>query len=323
MLEALARRRKLAAALLAGALAVAVVVALLEPTRYRAEATVVVGTTPRQPTPQDVSGMKTLSTLALSDIVLRAAVKDLKLDVSPQDLAGRVRVRTPEGTSLLVISADAGSRSDAEKLAQEIGLVFTQLATERFPKLKATLFGSAHALPGRVSPRWGRALIVGALVGILLALLVPAALERAGPGGLRLRARELWARRPPVDRPRLPKRTPASRRERTPVAEPEPAPLPVREREPQPEPQPEPEPAPPPAPPAEEPEPLLQPRPGEWNVRALARLVERRAAETPERAEEWRAYLPALTAQADSAGMLPRRLDPLVREVFDGLLDSA
>lgn len=318
MLEALARRRNLAAALLGGAVAVAVVVALLEPTRYRAETTVVVGKTPRQPTPQDLSGMRTLRELGRSDIVLRAAVNDLKLDVSPQQLAGRVRVRAPEGTSLLVISADAGSRDEAEKLTQEIGLVFTQLATERFPKLQASLFGSAHALPGRVSPHWGRDLVAGALVGGLLALLAPAALEPA--------ALESWARRPPAPRIRR-ERTPAPLRRPEPAAEPElapeqePGPEPERAAVPDPEPDPEPAPEPVPEPLAEDPEPVLQPRPGEWNVRALARLVERRAADAPERAEEWRAFLPALAGQADSSGLLPRHLDPLVREVFDELLD--
>jgi len=278
-MPAVPARWRFALALLAACVVAGAGVSLLEPTRYRAEATVVVGNSPRSPSRAEADSLATLGELVRSDIVARAALRDLGLeDPSASELIDRLHVRVPAGTSLLVISADAGSRREAERLAQQVGLVFTQLALERFPQLHASLFGSAHALGGHVSPRWSRNLGGGALVGLLLAALAVSVPQRRAPA-----VRDL---------PRA-----------EPESEPSPEPEPTPEPEPEPEPQAEPEPS-----------------PGEWSLRALERLVEARAETSPERAEEWRAYLKALAPEADWRGILPTRLDPLVRDVFAELL---
>ena len=58
------------------------------------------------------------------------------------------------------------------------------------------------------------------------------------------------------------------------------------------------------------------------NYEQLADLVAARAAEFPDRAEEWRSYLYYLREFADASGALPTSLEPLVREVFAPVLDD-
>jgi hypothetical protein len=58
-----------------------------------------------------------------------------------------------------------------------------------------------------------------------------------------------------------------------------------------------------------------------WDVGTLAHLVEECADEFPERIDEWRAYLAELERSRDPDGTLPARLDPLVWEVFEPLLE--
>ncbi len=298
MLNRADRRRRLAIAVFLTSVSLAVVVSVVEPTRYRAEATVVVGATPRRPTGSDAAAMRTLRELVRTEVVLRSALDALNVgDLSPDGLARDVHVRVPEGTALLVISVDDGSRTRAAQLAHELGLVFTQLALERFPGLHASLFGNARVLPGHVSPHWTRNLVAGTIVGAFLALLVllvPVPARRAA-------RTPAPPRRPPA---RAPAPEPAPQ-QRVPTPEPAPGPKPERESEQQPEPV---------------LESVLEPRPGEWNVRLLGALVEEHADEFPEQADMWRAYVSALALQADSTGLLPQNLDPLVRDTFEPLL---
>jgi hypothetical protein len=98
-------------------------------------------------------------------------------------------------------------------------------------------------------------------------------------------------------------------------------PLRVEPIRPVPQPQPQPE---------SEPEPELPPaavvsimgHPA-GNVLALERLVERRAAEFPDRAEEWRFYVIYLREFAGPDGSLPDSLAGLVADVFAELLPRA
>jgi hypothetical protein len=58
-------------------------------------------------------------------------------------------------------------------------------------------------------------------------------------------------------------------------------------------------------------------------VLALERLVEQRAAEFPDRAEEWRYYVVYLRDFAGPDGSLPDSLAGLVADVFADLLPRA
>ncbi|HEX4677634.1 MAG TPA: hypothetical protein VH210_00305 [Gaiellaceae bacterium] len=61
---------------------------------------------------------------------------------------------------------------------------------------------------------------------------------------------------------------------------------------------------------------------GRWRVSALSAAVEAAAPAHPDRAEDWRAYIAVLRAQADD-DLLPYALDGVVREVFAPILPAS
>jgi hypothetical protein len=110
-----------------------------------------------------------------------------------------------------------------------------------------------------------------------------------------------------------------------PEPEREPEPEPEPEREPEPEPEPVPEPPPPPPPP--EPVPIqptptpaeLQPVSGRYSIPALRQLVRAKAAEHPDRVEEWEIYLDTLEPYAEG-GILPDSFEFTILDIFDEVL---
>ena len=90
----------------------------------------------------------------------------------------------------------------------------------------------------------------------------------------------------------------------------------VREREPEPDP----EPAPPPVPFAPPLPPLEGAADGRYNLVALERLVEARAGDYPERAEEWSSYLFFLREYAGPDGNVPATFDWLIQDTFGELV---
>jgi hypothetical protein len=76
-------------------------------------------------------------------------------------------------------------------------------------------------------------------------------------------------------------------------------------------------PAPPPANVAELPQ-----RPGRWNLNELARVVEERGPEFPERQEEWQSYLFFLRSYAAPDGTVPAAFDWLIEEQFAGIVPA-
>jgi hypothetical protein len=71
---------------------------------------------------------------------------------------------------------------------------------------------------------------------------------------------------------------------------------------------------------APEPEPSPAPRAEGYNLVTLERLVESRAAEFPDRADEWASYLYFLREHAAADGSLPAALDGLIGEAFAELV---
>jgi hypothetical protein len=62
------------------------------------------------------------------------------------------------------------------------------------------------------------------------------------------------------------------------------------------------------------------PAAGGFNLEALEHALDERAAEFPERADEWRAYMIFLREFVHADGNLPSTFNSLVREVFGELL---
>jgi hypothetical protein len=61
---------------------------------------------------------------------------------------------------------------------------------------------------------------------------------------------------------------------------------------------------------------------GRWNLEELAVLVERRAEEFPDRAEEWRAYIVYLRDFVGPDNLLPTSFAGLIDDVFGMLIEE-
>jgi hypothetical protein len=281
-LIALVRRRDaiVVAGVLAG-LAAGLGVALAHPVRHRAEASVIVAPALRRTDPGLATMTRTAASLVRSDAVAQNVVAALHLDESPGHLLGDIGARPRHGTAIVDITVDRASDVEAERIAQQVLVVFQRLADARLgtagggPAVRMwdTPGAGTHAL-GRPFAAWG---VGGASVGLLAA----AALL--------------------LIRPR--RRVPAAVQ----APEPEPAAQPLSEPPPVAQPEPEQRPAP-------QPEQEPQPAPETGLVAELRRRVE--AEQNPARRAELAVYLEELTPFAAPDGSLPANLLPLVEDVF-------
>jgi capsular polysaccharide biosynthesis protein len=262
----------------------------LQPPTYRGHVELVVtrGNEPLDPRSQRERAVTTsLRELVQTHVLAVNVVEALKLPESPETLLARVSVSTPQAAVLRIAVADP-ERAQALRIASEVGLVFTQLVQARFG-------ARGSVLPLRITV-WDPAHVERvspapriAESGLLAALV-------GGLVGFALAGRR---RRPSAEAPRL----------RVEPIRPVPQPQPLPESEPEPE-----------LPPA-----AVVPITGHpaGNVLALERLVEQRAAEFPDRAEEWRYYVVYLRDFAGPDGSLPDSLAGLVADVFADLLPRA
>jgi hypothetical protein len=285
-----------------------------QPTRYRADARVLVR-------PDSSRIVPAVQALAASSLVATNVQQTLRLSSPPH-----VSARSGEG-GVLTVSVEAGSRERARQIDAEAVSILTQKVAQRFAtivRVTTTVVDPAHAAK-QTSPTPGRNLLITGLAGLVAGLAGAGALVSRRPRApaaredpeveRRLRARidevarreralarragELAARERELERAR----------ELTPV---EPEPEPVAERVP------EPEPEPPPVP-------VEAVGTSGWNLRALERLVDEHRAANPAAADEWSTYLFFLRQHADADGTLPSSFDSLVRDVFGdvpGLLAS-
>jgi capsular polysaccharide biosynthesis protein len=248
----------------------------------------------------DRSLAATLAELVKSNVLATNVRDALGLDESPQWLLDRMDVETPR-PAVLRISVTDKNRVRATRLAVESGLIFGRLVQARFGArdtrrpVHADVWDAGHAVANGKAASIAEDGLIGALIGALAGLLL---------SNLRWRTREA----PVVEQAPAPRATP-------------PRPVPV--------PAPAPRPAPAPAP---APEPVVEPPPAavvpigarpDRNVLALDRLVENRAADFPDRADEWRYYVTYLRDFADRDGTLPDSLAGLVADVFAELLPRA
>jgi len=278
----------LAAASLAAA--AACLYTALRPAGYRADVELVVarGNAPLDPSSRADRGLaSSLRELVRSHVLAESVVGRLHLRESSDRLLRRISASTPQ-PAVVRIGVTGNTRSVTLRIASEVGLVFTQLVQARFGARGSHIPVRATLWDAAHAERLGKTAQI--LESGLLAALVGALV------GLGLSA---WGRR---------------RRPARPAVRVEPIrPLP----RPKPAPRPEPEPELPPA--------AVVPLAGNpaGNVLALERLVEARAAEYPDRAEEWRYYVVYLRDFAEADGALPDSLAGLVADVFGDLLPRA
>jgi hypothetical protein len=329
-LDAARRWWPLAAGVLLG-LIVGLLVSLLQSGTRRAEASVLISS------PSGVTAVKpllpNLRELATSGVLAGNVRSTLRLTESTESVRRHLDAVVRPESQVIAISATDSVADHARQLAQEAATVFAQLVQARFgtgsPELHAAVLDSAHVLSGP-DRHYGRNLLVGGLVGLLLGSAVLFVLASREPrtvvaevddtelrkreqlleqrlssvsaseralaahaGSLTAREQALEARAAKLDEAEqgLPAEVP-------------PPPAPAPEAPPQ------------PAPPAAEPV-----RTGAWNLEVLQRLVDTATDASPAQLEEWRTYLFFLREHAASDGALPRSVDSLINDVFAGLVD--
>jgi capsular polysaccharide biosynthesis protein len=270
----------------------AVVLTLLLPSSYRADASIAL-TKQGQPPSDDpalAQSAKASAELFHSRAVADSVVANLRLDESADKLLDRVSFETTAGGSLVRVHAEAGSPDEARRTVQELTEVSTILFNDRFgPGTVAQIWETPHADESRVSPRPARNLSLGALFGAL-----------AGAALIQLRRRPARVSPPPV--PQAPA--------------PEPVVEPVIE-------QPAPAVAAAPPPPAPATGPFVMPRLGAWTLADVERLLAEQGPAFPELLDELRIYLESFRDVAEPDGRLPGGVEAVMEDIFRPLIERA
>jgi tyrosine-protein kinase len=153
-----------------------------QPTLYRSAMKLVVGVQGGL-FPTDVGNVadqftQTMSDLLQSEVVASSVIRDLNLNMSPQDLLSRLHVTTKPDTAVLVVTFDDTNRGRSRSILARVGTVFTSLvgkslATQEKGNVAVSVkvFNPSHLLPGRVQPKPVRNLAVAGMLGLILGLL--------------------------------------------------------------------------------------------------------------------------------------------------------
>ena len=165
------------------------VIALLQPVRYRAEASVVVAPAVKRTDPALSTMTRTVASLARSDSVARNVIGALHLGESAGSLRSDIGAHAHTGSALVTLTADQPTALGAERVLQQVAVVLQRLAASRLAgAVPGQLVvwdapsGTAHAL-GRPYAPW---ILGGGSVGLLLAcaaLFVPRPRRRRPVGG--------------------------------------------------------------------------------------------------------------------------------------------
>jgi succinoglycan biosynthesis transport protein ExoP len=127
----------------------------------------------------------TMGDLLQSNIVAAAVIQRLHLAETPQQLLSNAQVSINPQTLVLRLVVINHDPETARKINAEIGTVFVQEVKKRFgttpepatpgtpaqAPLSASIFDPAHVLPGKVSPKPARDIVIAAILGVVLGLL--------------------------------------------------------------------------------------------------------------------------------------------------------
>ena len=277
--------------------AAAAALTLLQPSTYRADASIALVRQGQLPgdDPALAQAAEAAAELFHSRAVAEPAIANLRLEESADELLDRIDIESRSDSSLVRVEVDAPSKGEARRTAQEVTELATVLFNDRFgPETVASIWETARAADDPVSPKPARNLALGTLAGALLGQLL-----------------QLWRRRA-----RVVVAAPAS---------PEPIPAPAGNLEPVPEtvPGPEPEPVLEPEPEPVPVRPFAEPRLGEWTLRDVELLLGEHGPAFPERLEELGFYLESFRGVAESDGRLPGGVEAIVEDVFGPLISHA
>jgi capsular exopolysaccharide synthesis family protein len=183
------RRRKVIVVLVAALpIAAAAIVNQFQDPTYRATTKIVIGQGQGLFSPTLANAFQpfsaTMSDLLSSNVVARKVITNLGLDESEESVLKKMSISIKPESSALKVSVVDHSRFRARQIANNVGVVFSELVRERFgkatpvgagqpplPPLTATIWDPAHIDPERVSPRPKRDLAIAAALGLILGLL--------------------------------------------------------------------------------------------------------------------------------------------------------
>jgi Mrp family chromosome partitioning ATPase len=196
-LGVLRRQWWVVAAVLALAIGGAVAYVKLKQPVYASSMKLVVGQGPAVLGPNATQSAQpltqTMTELLESDVVARRVIRDLNLNLAPNQLIDRVSVTTRPDTSVLDVRYEDTNRGRATRVLRHLGVVFVQLVDQQLSRpstptvtngttatapsqpgperVTATVFDPAHPLPGKVSPRPVLTLAIAAILGLGLGIL--------------------------------------------------------------------------------------------------------------------------------------------------------
>jgi tyrosine-protein kinase len=181
-LEVVRRRKLIVISMLALSLGAASALTLATTSLYQAQTTIVVGQGTCIVQPQNSSAIQpfsqTATELIQSTIVAREVIRDLKLDMTPQQLLSGVSVSFNSESAAVKASVVNHDPRLAQAIASRLGVNFARLVTQRLgkgtastPPLRACVWDPAHVLPGRVQPKPKQNLLVAGVLGLILGLL--------------------------------------------------------------------------------------------------------------------------------------------------------
>jgi capsular exopolysaccharide synthesis family protein len=188
-LDVIRRRKWIVLSVFATAVAAAALFSGIERSTYRAESKLVVGQGRSLLQPTVVGAAiqpytATMADLLKSNAVAERVIRQLNLTKSPEDLLNKATVSISPQTAVMKLSVDDHSGADARVINASMGHVFAALVQQRFgrgtpasgsapatPPLTVTIFDPAHVLPGRVSPKPVRNILIAGILGLVLGLL--------------------------------------------------------------------------------------------------------------------------------------------------------
>ena len=202
-LEVLRRRLWIVLAVLATAIGAAAVISLLQEEKYQATTQIVIGQSRSLFQPGLGNDFEpftaTASTLLQSNAVAERVTEALNLPESPEQLLGKVSVSVNPETAVLTVGVIDSDRNRALRIAEQIGISFSELFNARFGRpiapeqqgenplpVTATVWDRAHLDPEPVSPRPVRNVALAGILGLMLGLLA-AFLREHFDRGLRTR----------------------------------------------------------------------------------------------------------------------------------------
>lgn len=187
-LEVVRRRKLILITMFSLALGAASALTLATTSLYEAQTTIVVGQGTCIVQPQNANAIQPFSATATglikSTIVARDVIRDLHLNLTPEQLLGSISVSFNPDSAALQVSVINHKPLLARAIADRLGVNFQRLVKQRLghftpatagspatAPLTACIWDPAHVVPGRVEPKPTRNLLIAGILGLVLGLL--------------------------------------------------------------------------------------------------------------------------------------------------------